>query len=128
MKPSTLADGTYSYIRPTMGPRDITVTAQILGGQLTEGTYDGKPMTGSCWRGCTLADLNNLAFTFEPAAQPIGKARAFEMHKQMARAGYPTAHADLASGVLGREIRHLRTLTEAEARAVWAALTRSAAA
>jgi hypothetical protein len=122
---TTLANGTYSYTRPTMGPSDITVTARILGGQLVEGTYDGKPMTGSCWRACTLADLNTLPFTF---TAPIGKARAFKFHRALAAAGYRSEHYALASGVLGREVRHLRDLTEAEARQVWAALTHSVAA
>ena len=128
MQTITLADGTYTYIRPAMGPRDATVTVCILGGQITEGTYNGQPMTGTCWRGCTLADLNALPFKYIPAPRPIGKARALRMHRALSAAGYRAEHYFLASGVLGREVRHLRDLTEAEARTVWAALTHSAAA
>ena len=85
---TTLKDGTYTYIRPAMGPRDATVTAIVHAGQITEGTYNGQAMTGSCWRACTLADLNTLAFTFTPAPRPIGKASACELHKDLARLGY----------------------------------------
>lgn len=85
---TTLKDGTYTYIRPAMGPRDATVTAIVRAGQITEGTYNGQAMTGSCWRACTLADLNTLAFTFTPAPRPIGKASACELHKDLARLGY----------------------------------------
>ena len=128
MNSTTLADGTYSYNRPAMWGKDDAVTVRVLGGQITEGTYKGQPMTGSCWKGCTLADLAHLPFEFTPAPAPIGKARAYMMHRQLARAGYPSLHADLASGVLGREVRHLRDLSEAEARAVWTALTETLAA
>ena len=119
MQSTTLADGTYRYTRLAMGPRDASVTATVQDGQITAGTYNGQPMTGSCWRGCTLADLAHLPFEFTPTPAPIGKARAYKMHRQLARADYPSLHADLASGVLGREVRHLRhlrDLSEAEAR------------
>lgn len=125
MQTTTLADGTYRYTRPAMGPRDASVTATVTGGQITEGTYNGQRMTGSCWRACTLADLHTLAFEFTPAPRAIGKARAFRMHKALSAAGYRSNHHDLASGVLGRDVRHLRQLTEAEARTVWSALTHS---
>lgn len=128
MQTITLVDGTYHYIRPAMGPRDATVTAVVEQGQITSGTYNGQPMTGSCWRACTLADLRTLPSEFTPAPRPIGKARALRMHRALSTAGYRTNHYDLASGVLGREVHHLRDLTEDEARAVWAALTQPAAA
>ena len=128
MQTITLADGTYSYTRPAMGPRDATVTCTVVGGQITEGTYNGQTMTGHCWRACTLADLRTLPFDFTPAPRPIGKARAFRMHKALSAAGYRSNHHDLASGVLDREVRHLRDLTDEEARKVWSVLTQPVAA
>ena len=117
----TLADGTYCYTRPAMGPRDATVTATVQDGQITAGTYNGQAMTGSCWRACTLVDLNTLAFTFTPAPRPIGKARACELHKDLARLGYArtSAHAQLASEALERDVTSFTALNAEEARAVW---------
>lgn len=120
MNTTTLADGTYSYTRPTMGPRDITVTARALGGQLVEGTYDGQPMAGSCWRGCTLADLKHLPHTFTPAPRRIGKARAARLHVLLARLGFSSPdHYRTASAALARNVESLAALTEAEGRRVW---------
>ena len=120
MNSTPLADGTYSYTRPTMGPRDATVTVHVLAGQITEGTYNGEPMTGSCWRACTVADLQNLDFTFIPAAQPIGKARASRLHRLLSRLGLGnTDHYRIASAALGRMVDSLAALTEMDARQVW---------
>lgn len=118
MKPTTLADGTYSYTRPTMGPRDATVTATIEGGQVTEGTYNGEPMTGNCWAACTLADLSYLPYTFEQAT--IGKPRASRLHRILSRLGLGhTDHYRAASAALGRPVDSLAALTEQEGRTVW---------
>ena len=120
MNSTPLADGTYSYTRPTMGPRDINVTLQILGGQLVEGTYDGKAMTGSCWKGCTLADLSNLPSTFTPAPRQIGKVRGARLHILLARLGFSSPdHYRTASAALARDVDSLAALTEAEGRRVW---------
>lgn len=58
------------------------------------------------------------AETLEPA--PIGKARACDLHKLMARAGVPSGeHYGLAGAALDRPVFSLATLTETDARAVW---------
>jgi len=121
MQTITLADGTYSYTRPAMGPRDAIVAVQILGGQITEGTYNGQPMTGSCWRACTLADLRTLPFEFTPAPRALlGKARAARLHRVLARLGLSSAdHYRTASAALARMVDSLAALTEAEGRRVW---------
>ena len=121
MQSTILADGIYSYARPAMGNKEDAVTAQVVGGQITEGTYNGQSMTGSCWRACTLADLNVLAFTFTPAPRPIGKTSACELHKDLARLGYAriSAHAQLASEALERSVTSFTALNAEEARAVW---------
>ena len=128
MNTTTLADGTYSYARPAMWGKEDAITAIVQGGQFVAGTLNGQPMTGYCWKGCTLADLGNLPHVFTPAAPPIGKARAFRMHKALAAAGYCSEHCAMASGVLGREVCHLRELSEAEARTIWFVLTQTVAA
>lgn len=63
-----------------------------------------------------------------PAPAPvIGKARAAQLHRLMGRAGLPSAqHYALAAAALGEwaPLPSLATLTEQEARAVWAHLCR----
>ena len=86
-----LANGTYTSIRPVMGPRDATVTAIVQDGQITAGTYTGNAMPGRYWRACTLADLNTLSFEFTSAPCPIGKASACELRKDLAWLGYARA-------------------------------------
>jgi len=103
-----------------MGPRDATVTVKVLGGQITEGTYNGQTMAGSCWRGCTLADLSNLPYTFTPTPSSIGKARASRLHRILARLGLGHAdHYRAAWAALGRPVDSLAALTEQEGRQVW---------
>ena len=118
--PNTLADGTYSYARPAMWGRDDAMTATIQGGQLVNGTRNSQPMTGHCWAACTLADLAHLPHSFTPAAQPIGKARAAQLHRLLSRFGLDSAdHYRLASAALGRTVLSLAALLEADARQVW---------
>lgn len=121
MQTITLADGTYRYTRPAMGPRDATVTVEILGGQITEGIYNGQPMTSRCWRACALADLSNLPFEFTPDPRALlGKARAARLDRVLARLGLSSAdHYRTASTALVRTVDSLAALTEAEARRVW---------
>ena len=98
---TSLKDGTYSYARPALGGRDDAMTATIQGGQLVAGTLNGQAMTGHCWKGCTLADLAFLPYTFERAT--IGKARASRLHRILARLGLGHAdHYRAASAALGR--------------------------
>ena len=116
--PATLADGTYSYARPAMWGREDAITATIEGGQLVAGTLNGQTMTGHCWKGCTLADLSSLPYTFERAT--IGKARASRLHRILSRLGLGHAdHYRAASAALGRLVASLAALTEMEARRVW---------
>ena len=116
--PTTLTDGTYRYTRPAMWGRDDAMTATIQGGQLVAGTRNGQAMTGHCWKGCTLADLSYLPYTFERAT--IGKARASRLHRILSRLGLGHAdHYRAASAALGRMVASLAALTEVEARRVW---------
>ena len=118
MKPTTLADGTYSYARPAMWGREDAMTATVQGGQLVAGTLRGQPMTGHCWKGCTLADLASLPNTFERAT--IGKPRASRLHRILSRLGLGHAdHYRAASAALGRMVASLAALSEPEARKVW---------
>ncbi|GAA5513800.1 hypothetical protein Dcar01_02548 [Deinococcus carri] len=59
-----------------------------------------------------------------PATPPtIGKARAARLHRLMGRLGLCNPdHYGSAARAVGREVFSLATLTEAEARAVWAYL------
>lgn len=62
------------------------------------------------------------AETLAPA--PIGKGRACELHKIMARAGVPSGeHYAFAAAALDTPVYSLAALTEPEARAVWRFLT-----
>ncbi len=116
--PTTLADGIYSYNRPAMWDRHDTITATISGGQLVTGTLNGQPMSGHFWKGCTLADLAHLPYTFEKAT--IGKPRASRLHRILARLGLGHAdHYRAASAALGRPVDSLAALTEQEGRQVW---------
>ena len=115
---TTLEDGTYSYARPAMWGRDDAMTATIQGGQLIAGTLNGQPMTGHCWKGCTLADLSYLPYTFERVT--IGKARASRLHRILGRLGLGHSdHYRAATAALGRLVASLAALTEGEARKVW---------
>ena len=116
--PVTLTDGTYSYARPAMWGKNDTVTVTVEGGQLVAGTLNGQAMTGHCWKGCTLADLAHLPYTFEKAT--IGKPRASRLHCILSRLGLGHAdHYHAASAALGRPVHSLAALTEHEGRAVW---------
>ena len=116
--PTQLKDGTYIYARPAMGSREDSVTATIQGGQLVAGTLNGQVMTGYCWKGCTLADLAYLPYTFERAT--IGNARASRLHCILSRLGLGHAdHYRAASAALGRAVGSLAALSEQEARRVW---------
>ena len=116
--PAQLEDGTYSYARPAMWGRDDTITATVQGGQLVAGTLNGQPMTGHCWKGCTLADLAYMPYTFERAT--IGNARASRLHRILSRLGLGHAdHYRAASTALGRMVDSLAALTEQEGRTVW---------
>ena len=118
MNTTTLADGTYSYARPAMWGKDDAITATIESGQLVAGTLNGQPMTGHCWKGCTLDDLSYLPYTFERAT--IGNARASRLHRILSRLGLSNAdHYRAASAALGRMVASLAALTEVEARKVW---------
>ena len=102
-----------------------TVTALRVGNEIVSTFIDGTE--ASIERVANLLNWARAEGTLElleavDAAQPIGKARAHQMHVELARHGYPTNHYDLASGVLGREITSLAALTEAEARTVWTCL------
>ena len=115
---TSLKDGTYSYARPALGGRDDAMTATIQGGQLVAGTLNGQPMAGYCWKGCTLADLAYLPYTFERAI--IGKPRASRLHRVLGRLGLSNPdHYRAASAALGRAVGSLAALSEQEARKVW---------
>lgn len=59
-------------------------------------------------------------YSFTPAPVPtIGKARARRLHQLMGRLGLHE-HYGLAARALGRDVFSLATLTEQEARRVWA--------
>ncbi|MFC4456096.1 hypothetical protein [Deinococcus sonorensis] len=120
MNTSTLADGIYSYTRPAMWGQAHTVTVQVTGGRPTLGTLNGEAMTGNFWPGVVAADLARCPFTFTPAAQPFGKARACRLHRTLSRLGLGHSdHYRLASASLGRLVDSLAALTEQEARKVW---------
>ena len=113
-----LEDGSYSYARPAMGGKDDAMTATVQGGQLVTGTLNGLPMTGHCWKGCTLADLSYLPYAFKRAT--IGKARASRLHRILSRLGLGHSdHYRAASAALGRMVASLAALSEQEARKVW---------
>ena len=100
---------------------EITVTGH---GDSIQFALDGNPTTFERVEAIRHLAMNLGTFTrvSGPSLDPIGKARAHRMHVELARKGFPSQHADLATGVLGRVIRHLRDLTETEARTVWTCL------
>lgn len=116
--PAQLEDGTYSYARPAMWGKNDTVTVIVEDGQLVAGTLNGQAMTGHCWKGCTIADLARLPYSFEKAT--MGRARASRLHRILSHLGLGHAdHYRAASAALGRMVASLAALTEQEARKVW---------
>lgn len=93
-------------------------------------TKDGQPITvQAAYDLAHWADYDgSRVLISEFKASTLGTRRAHAMHKELVKAGYRSEHYALASGVLGKEVRHLRDLTEDEARKVWHALTGYAAA
>ncbi len=115
----TLPDGTYTYTKAGIY-QDHTITVQVLGGRPTVGSLNGEPMSGTFWQGVVLLDLARFAYTFTPAPQPIGKARACRLHKILSRLGLGHAdHYRAASAALAREVDSLAALSESEGRKVW---------
>ena len=106
-----------------LSAHDHTVTVSSYGDSI-QFTLDGQPATYERVEAIRKLAVNLGTFTriSGPSLTPIGKARAHRMHIELARKGYPSQHADLATGVLGRVIKHLRDLTEPEARTVWTCL------
>lgn len=67
-----------------------------------------------------LAHPHTVVYSFSPVPVPtIGKARARCLHQLMGRLGLHE-HYGLAARALGRDVFSLATLTEQEARRVWA--------
>ena len=117
--PPTLPDGTYTYTKAGIY-QDHTITVQVLGGRPTQGSLNGQAMSGTFWQGVTLADLAHLPSVCTPAARPIGKARACQLHKLLSLLGLGHAdHYRAASAALSRTVDSLPALTEAEGRRVW---------
>ena len=100
---------------------EITVTGH---GNSIQFALDGNPATFERVEAIRKLAMNLGTFTrvSGPSLDPIGKARACAMHKELTRKGYTTNHYDLASGVLSREIASFAALTETEARTVWTCL------
>lgn len=99
----------------------LTITGRTAA--TIQATLDGQPCTFEEAERITRLALSLGSFEkISESAASIGKARARQMHVELARHGYPTNHYDLASGVLGREVASLAALTEAEARTVWTSL------
>ena len=103
----------------------ITVTGY---GDSIQFTLDGQPATLERVTAIRHLAVNLGTFTrvSGPDLDPIGKARAHKFHVLIARKGVSSAHYELASDILGREVLHLRDLTEADARTVWTAVVRGA--
>ncbi|MHA0044395.1 hypothetical protein [Deinococcus sp. PEB2-63] len=106
----------------------VTLTADQHGNQTAQ--VDGQPATVAH----AVSILNRAArvelvseYRAPTPAPMIGKPRAAQLHRLMGRAGLPSAqHYALAAAALGEwaPLPSLATLTEQEARAVWAHLCR----
>lgn len=97
-----------------------TVTAQV------NGTPAPVSDAARILNGAARVELIREERTPEPAPT-IGKPRAARLHRLMGRVGLPSAqHYALAAAALGEwaPLHSLATLTEQEARAVWAHLCR----
>lgn len=99
----------------------VTLSREYVGGPLSA-EVDGeaadldravKIITGATRQEVTAEVLAPLP------APTIGKARAAKLHKLMGRAGL-FEHYGFAARALGREVFSLASLTEEEARTVWA--------
>lgn len=133
--PAPLADGVYTWaaVQP-YGP-SVTVSAQVLAGRVTlytTGTAGASPRDLSEYGAQYLAAVQAAVsgstrygtgpVNFTPAAQPIGKARARELHRLMGRLGLPSAqHYAIAAAALGEwvPVPSLADLYPIEARMVW---------
>jgi hypothetical protein len=133
--PAPLADGVYTWAAVQPSGPSVTVSAQVLAGRVSlyvTGTHGASPRdlgegqaayllgVQAAVTGRTRYGTGPVSFT--PAAQPIGKARARELHRIMGRLGLPSAqHYALAAAALGEwaPVPSLADLYPVEARAVW---------
>lgn len=103
----------------------VTMTRAHVGGRITA-TLNGEEVT-EARAARILRTADRLTVTAEdlaPTPAPvIGKARAHKLHKLLGRFGLPHAyHYQGASEATGRTVSSLASLTEDEARKVWAYL------
>ena len=104
----------------------VTLSREVLGGELSasvNGQAVELPRALSLLRNADSVTV--MAETLAP--QPIGKARAARLHKIMGRVGLPSfQHYGLAAAALCEPfpLDSLASLTEQEARRVWAHLCR----
>jgi len=140
---STLQSGTYAYTHTPRIGRGYRVTVHVQAGQVTAyATGEGdtaQHATPAQLQGMAPHILRTVAHeievrgrvpglmvpvTFTPAT--IGKARAAHLHRLMGRLGLCNPdHYGSARRATGRDVFSLATLTEQEAREVWAYLCRT---